>query len=167
MKAVMLSIRPEWCSKIASGKKTIEVRKTRPKLKTPFKGYIYCSCKGTLDPHKYLEVHADDGKIYNVNGKVMGEFTCDYIKPYGMVLSAPELMNLTRTSCLSVHEFCEYAGEKPKVYGWHISNLAIYDKPKELSAFTQLKETRFGGRPLKLTRPPQSWQYVEELEEIT
>ena len=40
-KAVMLSIRPKWCEKIASGEKTIEVRKTRPKLETPFKCYIY------------------------------------------------------------------------------------------------------------------------------
>ena len=42
-KAVMLSIRPKWCEKIASGEKTIEVRKTKPKLETPFKCYIYCT----------------------------------------------------------------------------------------------------------------------------
>lgn len=42
-KAVMLSIRPKWCEKIVSGEKTIEVRKTRPKLDTPFKCYIYCT----------------------------------------------------------------------------------------------------------------------------
>jgi predicted transcriptional regulator len=42
-KAVVLSIRPKWCEKIAIGEKTIEVRKTRPKLDTPFKAYIYCS----------------------------------------------------------------------------------------------------------------------------
>lgn len=45
-KAVMLSIRPKWCEKIASGKKTVEVRKTRPKLDTPFKCYIYCTLQG-------------------------------------------------------------------------------------------------------------------------
>lgn len=42
-KAVMISIRPKWCEKIARGEKTIEVRKTRPKLETPFKCYIYCT----------------------------------------------------------------------------------------------------------------------------
>ena len=42
-KAVMLSIRPKWCEKIISGEKTVEVRKTRPKLETPFKCYIYCT----------------------------------------------------------------------------------------------------------------------------
>ena len=42
-KAVLISIRPEWCDLIMRGKKTIEVRKTRPKLETPFKVYIYCT----------------------------------------------------------------------------------------------------------------------------
>lgn len=46
-KAVLISIRPEWCQKIASGEKTIEVRKNRPKLAPPFKCYIYC----TRDKH--------------------------------------------------------------------------------------------------------------------
>lgn len=38
-KAVLISIRPKWCEKIINGDKTIEVRKTRPKLDTPFKCY--------------------------------------------------------------------------------------------------------------------------------
>ena len=56
-KAVLISIRPGWCEKIISGQKTIEVRKTRPKMDTPFKCYIY-KCG---------------------NGKVVGEFLCDEI----------------------------------------------------------------------------------------
>lgn len=43
MKSVLISIQPKWCELIASGKKTIEVRKTKPKLETPFKVYIYCT----------------------------------------------------------------------------------------------------------------------------
>lgn len=43
MKSVLISIRPEWCAKIASGEKTVEVRKTRPKMNPPFKCYIYCT----------------------------------------------------------------------------------------------------------------------------
>lgn len=46
-KAVLMSTQPKWCELIANGKKTVEVRKTRPKLKTPFKVYIYCT-KGKL-----------------------------------------------------------------------------------------------------------------------
>lgn len=49
-KAVMLSIRPKWCEKICRGEKTVEVRKTRPKLNTPFRVYIYC----TRDKHLAL-----------------------------------------------------------------------------------------------------------------
>lgn len=44
-KSVLISIRPKWCELIASGEKTIEVRKTRPKLETPFKCYIYCTAE--------------------------------------------------------------------------------------------------------------------------
>ena len=42
-KAVLLSIRPKWCCKIANGEKTAEVRRSRPKIDTPFTCYIYCS----------------------------------------------------------------------------------------------------------------------------
>ena len=42
-KAVLISIRPEWVEKIARGEKTLELRKTEPKLETPFKVYIYCT----------------------------------------------------------------------------------------------------------------------------
>ena len=41
LKSVLISIQPKWCELIASGKKTVEVRKPRPKLKTPFKVYIF------------------------------------------------------------------------------------------------------------------------------
>lgn len=47
-------------------------------------------------------------------------------------------------------------------YGWHISNLKIYDHPRELREFNGLQETRFGWEPVPITRPPQSWRYVEE-----
>lgn len=42
MKSVLISIKPQWCKKIASGEKTIEVRKSAPK-EVPFKAYIYCA----------------------------------------------------------------------------------------------------------------------------
>ena len=45
--AVLISIRPKWCEKIISGEKTIEVRKARPKLATPFKCHIYCTPRET------------------------------------------------------------------------------------------------------------------------
>ena len=67
-KAVLISIRPEWCEKIARGEKTVEVRKTRPKLDTPFKCYIYCT-KGN-----------DARRLRGSWGKVIGEFICDRVE---------------------------------------------------------------------------------------
>ena len=49
---------------------------------------------------------------------------------------------------------------------WHIDDLKIYGKPKELSDFRKLYNEREGGwQNLRVTRPPQSYMYVEELGE--
>ena len=135
-KAVLISIRPEWCEKIINGRKTIEVRKTRPKMDTPFKCYIY-KCG---------------------NGKVIGEFLCDEIiedRTYG------HNEEFYRAACMSAYDAAAYAMQSP-MYGWHISDLRVYDHPRDLWEFTGLQETRFGWEPVPITRPPQSWRYVEE-----
>ena len=52
-------------------------------------------------------------------------------------------------------------GDSP-MYGWHISDLRVYDHPRDLWEFTGLRETKFGAEQVQITRPPQSWRYVEE-----
>ena len=90
--AVMISIHPEWCEKIISGQKTIEIRKTRPKIETPFKCYIYCTQDNKNDliikNHKgYLFGKISDRAKSNLteswiaNGQVIGEFICRDIEP--------------------------------------------------------------------------------------
>lgn len=109
MIAVLISVRPKWCEKIISGEKTIEVRKTRPKMNPPFKCYIY-KCG---------------------NGKVIGEFLCDQIiedRTYG------HNEEFYRAACMSAYDAAAYAMQSP-MYGWHISNLKIYDHPREMSSF--------------------------------
>lgn len=64
MRSVLLSINPKWCEKIANGKKTVEIRKTRPKTDTPFKVYIYCT-KGSR--HEALMTPAGDRPVKIVN----------------------------------------------------------------------------------------------------
>ena len=160
-KAVMISIRPKWCEKICSGEKTIEVRKTRPKLETPFKCYIYC----TMD-HPYISVSCGEldklnyrtNTVGRCNGKVIGEFTCDRIYGLAPLNHAPD--DVEQQACLTREEIVRYL--KGVGYGWHISNLKIYDAPRELSEFTGLRNTRFGAAPYDIKRPPQSWCYVEE-----
>ena len=176
-KAVLISIRPKWVVKIASGEKTIEVRKTLPKLDTPFKAYIYCTMPDAKDPHNILELHGADGKIRKANGKVIGEFTCDRIdrlapadEPYGIYDIGDDYVLQT---CLENGALWDYGHGTP-LYGWHISDLRIYDTPKELSEFKTLcrvdadccacpyyNYTKMDCDGRVIGRPPQSWCYVE------
>ena len=155
--SVMLSIKPKWCELIAKGRKTIEFRKSKPNLETPFKCYIYCTKdKGISFWTGKQYAYADD-KSHNLfdvygNGKVIGEFLCDYIlkitpDTYGhheYFISDDDL----NASCLTTNDLWEYGSGKT-LCGWHISDLVIYDEPRELSEY-------------KISRPPQSWCYIEE-----
>lgn len=205
-KAVLISIRPKWCEKIASGEKTIEVRKTRPKMETPFKCYIYCTQSAdmlwilkererSLHPDKIADVFkaAKCGGAYRGNGKVIGEFVCDRIdtilpenEPYGIYNIDDDYVFQT---CLEYGALWNY-GNGQTLYGWHISNLKIYDEQKELGEFTAACRyknddgtcpsrriacsfQRYDYNPdgsinivecgNTIRRPPQSWGYVEEL----
>jgi predicted transcriptional regulator len=171
MKSVLISIQPKQCELIASGKKTVEVRKTKPKLDTHFKVYIYATKSGdrlVLKNDKVFEISKA------ITGKVIGEFVCDSVKMSFVGYNekgCPSYWDILDGSCLTPNELVCY-GEWKTLYGWHISNLVIYDKPKELSEF-RIKCK--GGcdipylysppcencRKDRLTRPPQSWCYVE------
>ena len=176
MKSVLISIQPKWVEKIGSGEKTIEVRKSRPKLETPFKCYIY---ETNWKDNTYWK-NRHKGKL----GKVIGEFVCDKITDISVVVrNCNENYNEVyhndecKGSYLTWKELQEY-GKGKTLYGWHISNLVIYDKPKELGEFTpfcKFKNERcelcicyeevFGGCCRVLKRPPQSWCYVEEKQD--
>ena len=202
MKAIMLSIQPKWCELITSGKKTVEVRKTRPKIETPFKVYIYCTKQKVngeilLTYDKKVEGRnrgfRDNGDIL-LAGKVIGEFVCDYIGTVDWT-SNPNKKDwkdwFNEETCLTDRETYEYT-KGDKFYEWHISDLVIYDKPKELEEFRKLCKYRntdgscqyrkiecdcvkFDFNPDYsvniaecmdyMYRPPQSWCYVEEIKE--
>lgn len=163
-KAVLLSIRPRWCGLIASGKKTIEVRKTRTKLDTPFRCYIYC----TQGKHN-LNVP------YSFYGNVIGEFVCDEIIEYDCIWGFEKDKDCYYNTCsfdedytcLTDREMGEY-GKGAPLFGWHISDLVIYDEPKPLQwiyrycgMFPQCDLC--GDKCPVRCRPPRSWCYVEEL----
>ena len=182
-KAVLISIRPKWCEKIISGEKTIEVRKTRPKIEAPFKCYIYC----TMD-HPYISVSCGEldklnyrtNTVCRCNGKVIGEFTCDRIdrlapanEPYGIYDIDDDYVLQT---CLENGALWDYGHGAP-LYGWHISDLRIYDAPKELSEFKTLcrvdadccacpyyNYTKMDCDGRVIGRPPQSWCYVDDVQ---
>ena len=179
MREILISIQPKWCELIASGKKTVEVRKTRPKIDTPFKCYIYCT-QGRL---KDLGVIGNE--IYQKRMKVIGEFVCDKIidiKPFGI----DNIREFENQTCLTSDKIVDYLNGFYG-YAWHISDLVIYDEPKKLSELytacklncehcemwgsvrvnaeefdMDCKSDWFNHKPL--TRPPQSWCYVELLK---
>lgn len=179
-KAVLISIRPKWCEKIVNGDKTIEVRKTRPKMNTPFKCYIYCTLPKY--PHEdFIATNYPRPQFYG-GGKVVGEFTCDridWITHIGYT-GIPNLVEtricdaatmrtspvggLLNAACLTPKMLNDYLAWGDG-YGWHISDLRIYDEARELSEFTGLRNTRFGAAPYDIKRAPQSWCYVEEVRD--
>lgn len=186
MKSVLSSTRPKWCEKICheigtdkNGKpiyeKSIEVRKTKPSIPTPFRVYIYET--KSRDNTIYKRYKVDDIR----SGKVIGEFVCDkvmFLTPLG--LRGFEMREeILKSICLTNDDLNAYGGLKT-LYGWHISQLKIYDKPKELKDFLlpcggkicwgcnllNVKEADCINRGKRYaTRPPQSWCYVQELED--
>lgn len=187
-RAILISIRPQWVEKILNGEKTIEIRKTMPKCELPVKVYIYCT---NGKKNELLAKDNSTGKYrfwygtYNaLNGKTVAEFTLNEIE----TINEHECYNATclkNHCCLTPEELTKYTKGK-KFHAWHIDDLKIYDKPKDLSEFYSEKECpykdwgdvdnigcwecgcemfsrgecRFGN--LKLERPPQSWCYVEK-----
>ncbi|MEE0968718.1 MAG: hypothetical protein U0M06_05035 [Clostridia bacterium] len=205
MKAVLISIKPRWAEKIASGKKTVEVRKTKPKIDVPFKCYIYETQGRTETPW----IDEDGHEIFKGRGQVIGEFVCDKIDdfycasvPYrkennlgyeyfvdngvykvdgwfeGVVFerSGPRIDTMLKNTdlenmCLSAQELFDYIGIGKHLYGWHISDLVIYDKPKELGEFRSYNVSTYideeFGLPMpthEIKRPFQSWGYVYEVD---
>lgn len=214
-KAVLISIRPEWCKKIITKEKTVEIRKTMPSvISEPFKCYIYCTNGAPLFYWKAanrirFDLRPHDSFDCKANGMVVGEFTCngiDFIQRMGIdnnfdycYLSLNEFGNddiaveITdvKKSCIRRADLSKYAGKAPFLYAWHISDLKIYDEPRSLNEFCRFDFQSMNGTDVcgnescehyqpsgsymlpptceingcYLSKPPQSWCYVAEVEE--
>ena len=177
MKAILMSIKPKWCELIFSGEKTVEVRKTAPKLEPPFKVYVYETQGATVTPW----VDEDGHFIFKGRGQVVGEFVCD--EKYDIQFAGASYMinndisltnGIARQSCLWYDDMFSYLGVKGGA-ALHITAPKRYDTPKELSEFrkpdvwhtTETDNTSVLVHKTgeTITRPPQSWMYVEEREE--
>ena len=190
-KAVLISIHPKWCEKIVNGDKTIEVRKTRPKMNTPFKCYIYCTLPKY--PHEdFIATNYPRPQFYG-GGQGNGEFTCDridWITHIGYT-GIPNLVEtricdaatmrtspvggLLNAACLTPKMLNDYLAWGDG-YGWHITDLRIYDAPRELSELERpyecnecdakwATECNACHEEVKIKRAPQSWCYVEEVRD--
>lgn len=182
MNSVMISIRPYWVQKILSGEKTLEIRKTRPKIEPPFKCYIYCT-KAKNDDEDVLIDHGNGKYTLSNGGKVVAEFICDranrYVPWAALISKNATAIEIKAASCMTGEEIANYADGK-NIYGWHISDLKVYDRPRSLRSFMgtcaekvhtdrdcgDCKKLLKGGEghcphdPMR--RAPQSWCYIEE-----
>lgn len=182
--SVLISIRPGWCDKIFDGSKTIELRKTAPK-ETPFKAYVY-ETQGKTDTPWMDE---DGHMVFRGRGAVIGEFVCRDIDTYTKVGTGHgdmDYMHLDKdwfthpidysALCLSKEKLEAYGGGK-LLYGWHINEAKLYDKPRPLTNFhrpcpnglycescamCQVRAHACGNYALEIKRPPQSWMYAED-----
>lgn len=161
--AVLMSIRPEWCALILDDRKVVEVRKSRPWFDPPFKVYVYCTEKGDKSGLRYL--YGKD-KANQICGKVCAEFICRDLTCI-QVRTEDDGIHLGNTAflrtCLTDRELVDYLltrtdgkrAENAEGWGWHISNLKIYDEPKTI------EEMGWMGWTGPLKRAPQSYRYVE------
>ena len=191
MKTIMISIQPQWVSKILNKEKLVEIRKTIPKCELPCKVYIYC----TKGKKLYKCVSNFDEDL--LNRKVVAEFTLNKVDTLERDLNdwlpknRYDVSNeLLKDINLNQNELWNY-GQGKTLYAWYIDDLKIYDKPKELSEFSgfipdnkcEKHENGFACEKCdaydkehetclalyyahrEIKRPPQSYCYVEELED--
>lgn len=175
MKSIMLSIQPHWVEKILNNQKIAELRKNVPKCDLPCKVYIYCTHGNMLYDLSRCDVVSLENKVkqgktkrfvrasinsYNViassipylNGKVVAEFTLKETE----VIEKNQIYNayvMEKCCCLSAQQVSDYT-KGNRFFVWHIEDLIVYDKQRSLGEFICRK---------KLKRPPQSWCYVEEV----
>ena len=145
MKAILMSVNVKRCKLIASGRQTVDIRKTLPpKIDLPFKVYIYES-QGRLRRKAKIAFTAYE---YDGRGAVVGEFVCKAI--YNT--NAPGAFAiLARRACMTTRELSEYLDGQPGC-AFQISELKMYDETKPLEAFG-------------MNHPPHGWCYVEESKE--
>ena len=195
MKAIMISIKPKWCAEIMNSKKTIEVRKNKALAGAIQKLidengyaeiYVYCSKDGgnlvandLFGGKKYWLTKKY--KEFAMNGKALFKFRCYKVEDIKYHFGYYDMGEWTESyilenACLTAEQLdnylkasYEYDENKPsKVYGYaiHISDLEIFDKPKELSEFKRIiGYTDFGGfvktEYMPLIKAPQNMVYVE------
>lgn len=128
-------------------------------------------------------------RLESAHSKVIGEFVCDRIHEFKVFEDGSVqdwYFGGLNKSCLTRREIAEYIGRENYGYSWHISDLVIYDKPRELSKFYKKAPCQYWHEKAvsildhchydypcekildfdtckgkKLSRPPQSWCYVE------
>lgn len=139
MSKVLASLKPYYYYLVGEGIKKIEVRKVEPKSKRWDRDVLFYMSK---DEKSFAKIPKELQEKYRKHfGKVGLKYVCDKIIDISVVVrNCNEDCNKVyyndecKGSCLTWKELQEY-GKGKTLYDWHISDLKIYDKPKELSEF--------------------------------
>ncbi len=174
--SILLSIKQKYCELIANGKKTIEIRKTCPKIETPFKCYIY-ETKAINRNSIIVDLDGDMPTTYSRGrGKVIGEFTCDKIEKI-KIFENGNIQNWNfhglEKTCLSYEQIATYIGVNKTGYAWYIKDLKLYKIPNDITYYKQCHKCEYfelcnqaelscSGEHT-IHRPPQSWCYVRTM----
>ena len=165
MKAILISIKPKWVAKILNGEKTIEIRKIMPKCDLPIDVYIYCTKNKELLHKNCADIYWVEDTNFKaknkklgletqpyLNGKVVAKFTLNKVEEI-ISCKLPFVENemprnnyyymgnqcessICLNACLSMKDLELDNYLKGNIgYAWHISNLEIFDRPKELGEF--------------------------------
>jgi len=182
-KSILLSIKPKYVADILNGKKTIEVRKVSPKCDLPIDVYIYCTNDNDLLcqlDNEWNTIRVVRGaKLKSIcNGRVVAKFTLrkveeiftpSYITEDDNDYSC-DIDELLKQSCLTEEELTNYIGEDNyHFFTYHIEDLVIFDKPKELSEFKKKHYPQYAGMSKNtihyelepIIKAPQSYCFIE------
>ena len=172
---ILASLKPYYYYLIGERKKTIEVRKSALK-DLPQDIAFYMS----KDEKSFAKIPKEFQEKYRKHfGKVGIRAVVDNMDVYAYdCCDGVDIDDDMLLETMIDREYINIYAKGKALYGWHISNLKIYDKPKELSEFRiscNRKNlcyscNRFTGKPWdicnnSITRPPQSYMFVEEVEQ--
>lgn len=194
MKSIILSVKPQEMANILNGEQKIIIKKTAPK-ETPFKVYLYCTKgKGKRKllynpslPFSNTTISSciDWGNDIVLNGKVVAEFVCMNVETFNV--GSLRCDDIEKLACLTYKEMVNYFYKPIELNGntqkWgkaihitdrKVTDLKIYDEPKELDNFTGVCKSskRCGESKIcsssqkclydNLTKPPATWMYVSK-----
>lgn len=168
---VAISIKSKWVADIINGIKKYEIRSTKPNCYLPVEVFVYC-CQGNdrlWKENDYYWHSTKVGKTQNdLNGKVVAKFTLKNCKDWHNY----SWQDILEKGCVSDQELKDYSKNKKTLYIWEISDLVVFDRPKDLSELSTCSLGRFNcymkrcdGKSCPCFKPllkaPQSWCYVE------
>lgn len=98
-----------------------------------------------------------------MNGKIVAQFDCEMVEIFTIDYRGDKEQNkrISKDSCVSIEDLIEYQKDNHFLNAIHISNLKIFEKPKELSEYSKRLPS---GDFQVLGKAPQNMMNVCEIK---